>query len=109
MDYPSLLLTRITSGYLFKGHGERQLGWVDDQLYKVPRLRRLSYHQYVLLTARPTRLGRRRREVVAGDAAQRVQAARPVDADEVDDGEVHDGGDDAGHRPRDAVDQRPAR
>jgi 2-polyprenyl-3-methyl-5-hydroxy-6-metoxy-1,4-benzoquinol methylase len=55
VEYPSLLLTRIASGYLLRGHGDRQLGWVDDQLYRVPRLRRLSYHQYVLLSSRATR------------------------------------------------------
>jgi SAM-dependent methyltransferase len=54
VEYPNLLLTRIASGYLFHGHGNRQLGWIDDQLYKVPRLRRLSYHQYVLLSTRAT-------------------------------------------------------
>ena len=54
VEYPSLLLTRIASGYLLRGHGERQLRWVDDQLYRVPRLRRLSYHQYLLLSAPPS-------------------------------------------------------
>lgn len=55
VDYPELLLTRLASGYLFRGHGDRQLGWVDDQLYRVPRLRRLSYRQYVLLRATTSR------------------------------------------------------
>jgi SAM-dependent methyltransferase len=48
--YPELFFVRLASGYLLRGKGERACGWVDDRLYRYPRLRRLSYKQYVLLT-----------------------------------------------------------
>jgi 2-polyprenyl-3-methyl-5-hydroxy-6-metoxy-1,4-benzoquinol methylase len=48
---PELVLTRLASGYLLRDHGDRQLAWLDAQLYRVERLRPLSYLQYVQLTA----------------------------------------------------------
>lgn len=50
VEYPTLYLARMASGYLLRGHGERQLGWIDDLLYPIERIRRLSYRQYVKLT-----------------------------------------------------------
>jgi SAM-dependent methyltransferase len=47
--YPELFLARMASSYLLRGHGDRQLGWIDEKLYRYPRMRRLSYKQYVLL------------------------------------------------------------
>jgi 2-polyprenyl-3-methyl-5-hydroxy-6-metoxy-1,4-benzoquinol methylase len=51
VDQPELLLTRLASGYLLRGHGDRQLGWLDAQLFRIDQLRPLSYLQYVQLTA----------------------------------------------------------
>lgn len=47
--YPELFLARMASTYLLHGHGDRELGWIDRKLYRYPRIRRLSYKQYVLL------------------------------------------------------------
>jgi SAM-dependent methyltransferase len=47
--YPELFLARMASRYLLHEHGDRQLGWIDEKLYRYPRIRRLSYKQYVLL------------------------------------------------------------
>jgi 2-polyprenyl-3-methyl-5-hydroxy-6-metoxy-1,4-benzoquinol methylase len=51
VDQPELLLTRLASGYLLRGHADHQLGWLDGQLYRIERLRPLSYLQYVRLIA----------------------------------------------------------
>ncbi len=47
--YPELFLARLGSQYLLHNRGDRQLGWIDEKLYRYPRIRRLSYKQYVLL------------------------------------------------------------
>ncbi len=51
VDHPELLLTRLASGYLLRGHCDRQLAWLDAQLFRFERLRPLSYLQYVQVTA----------------------------------------------------------
>jgi SAM-dependent methyltransferase len=51
IEQPQLLLAGLAAGYLFKSHGGKQLEWIDEQLGRSERLRRLSYLQYVLLTA----------------------------------------------------------
>jgi 2-polyprenyl-3-methyl-5-hydroxy-6-metoxy-1,4-benzoquinol methylase len=55
--YPELLFMRLISVYLFRGRGHRQLERLDDLLYRVPRLRRYSYRQCVLLEQRAEEAG----------------------------------------------------
>jgi 2-polyprenyl-3-methyl-5-hydroxy-6-metoxy-1,4-benzoquinol methylase len=49
VDYPELLLMRLASGYLFRGHLKRPLGWLDAMLYRIVPLRKYGYRQYVYL------------------------------------------------------------
>lgn len=54
VEHPHVVLTSLASGYLFRDHLGKQLDWVDQQLGRSERLRRMSYLQHVLLVARPT-------------------------------------------------------
>jgi 2-polyprenyl-3-methyl-5-hydroxy-6-metoxy-1,4-benzoquinol methylase len=47
--YPELLLMRLAGTYLFRGHLERPLGWLDALLYRIVPLRKYGYRQYVYL------------------------------------------------------------
>jgi SAM-dependent methyltransferase len=51
VEHPRMLLTGLASGYLLHGHADRELAWIDDQLSRFERFRRLSYLQHVLLIA----------------------------------------------------------
>lgn len=54
VDYPELLLMRLAGDYLFRGHLQRSLGWLDAMLYRIVPLRRYGYRQYVYLERRPS-------------------------------------------------------
>jgi 2-polyprenyl-3-methyl-5-hydroxy-6-metoxy-1,4-benzoquinol methylase len=47
--FPELLLARMFSAYVLRGHGDRAMEWIDSQLYRFEGLRAWSYHQYVML------------------------------------------------------------
>jgi SAM-dependent methyltransferase len=47
--YPEMLLMRLAGAYLFPGHLERLLGWLDAALYRIVPLRKYGYRQYVYL------------------------------------------------------------
>jgi 2-polyprenyl-3-methyl-5-hydroxy-6-metoxy-1,4-benzoquinol methylase len=53
VEHPRVVLTSLASGYLLRDHLGRQLDWVDQQLGRSERLRRMSYLQHVKLVARP--------------------------------------------------------
>jgi len=48
--YPELVFFRLIAWYLFRGRGEPPFRQLDVLLYRVPRFRRYSYRQYVLLS-----------------------------------------------------------
>jgi SAM-dependent methyltransferase len=50
VTYPEMLFARMASAYLLRWRAEQAFEWIDSQLYRFERLRRYSYHQYVLLT-----------------------------------------------------------
>jgi SAM-dependent methyltransferase len=50
VTYPEMLFARMASAYLLRWRAEQACEWIDSQLYRFERLRRYSYHQYVLLT-----------------------------------------------------------
>lgn len=52
VEYPELFLARLASAYVLRGHGEEACAWIDEKLYRFPRVRRLSYRQYVRLARR---------------------------------------------------------
>ena len=51
VEHPHVVLASLASGYLFRDHLGKQLDWVDQQLGRVDRLRRMSYLQHVKLVA----------------------------------------------------------
>jgi hypothetical protein len=53
VEHPHVVLTSLASGYLFRDHLGKQLDWLDQQLGRSERLRRMSYLQHVKLVARP--------------------------------------------------------
>jgi 2-polyprenyl-3-methyl-5-hydroxy-6-metoxy-1,4-benzoquinol methylase len=48
--YPELVFFRLISSYLFRGKGSRPFIFLDNLLYRVPRFRRYSYRQYIMLS-----------------------------------------------------------
>jgi 2-polyprenyl-3-methyl-5-hydroxy-6-metoxy-1,4-benzoquinol methylase len=52
VEHPRVVLTSLAAGYLFRDHLGPQLDWVDQQLGRSERLRRMSYLQHVKLVAR---------------------------------------------------------
>jgi 2-polyprenyl-3-methyl-5-hydroxy-6-metoxy-1,4-benzoquinol methylase len=47
VEHPELLLFRLVSTYLLRGHLRRPFKALDDYFYKFPRIREYSYRQYV--------------------------------------------------------------
>jgi 2-polyprenyl-3-methyl-5-hydroxy-6-metoxy-1,4-benzoquinol methylase len=51
VEHPRVVLTSLAAGYLLRDHLGRPLDWVDQQLGRSARLRRMSYLQHVKLVA----------------------------------------------------------
>jgi 2-polyprenyl-3-methyl-5-hydroxy-6-metoxy-1,4-benzoquinol methylase len=51
VEHPHVVLASLASGYLFRDHLGKPLDWVDRQLGRSDRLRRMSYLQHVKLVA----------------------------------------------------------
>jgi 2-polyprenyl-3-methyl-5-hydroxy-6-metoxy-1,4-benzoquinol methylase len=51
VEHPHVVLTSLAAGYLFRDHLGKQLDWVDQQLGRIDRIRRMSYLQNVKLVA----------------------------------------------------------
>jgi len=48
--FPELVFFRLIPLYILRNKGERLFSKLDDLLYKVPRFRRYSYRQYIMLS-----------------------------------------------------------
>ncbi len=56
IEYPDLLYFRLISWYLFRDKlFARLFRWLDKELFRLPAIRRHSYHQYLFLTKEQVR------------------------------------------------------